>query len=160
MLHDPTFWVLVAFVIFMVLVYKPISKAAATALDKRADQIKEELDEAERLREEAQGLLAEYERKLKEAAREAEGIVASAREEADRMSIKAKEALEASLARAEKQANDRIAQVEQQATQEVRSKAVDIAVAAAGAVLAEQVAGPRGATLVDSAIQAIPGKLH
>ncbi|MGB0682728.1 MAG: F0F1 ATP synthase subunit B [Magnetovibrionaceae bacterium] len=160
MLHDPTFWVLVAFVIFIALLFKPISGALTKALDDRSEQIKSELDEAERLREEAQTLLADTEKRLKDAAKEAEDLVASAKDEAERLKASAKDALDASLARAEKQATDRIAQAEAQATNEVRAKAVDLAIAAATSVIGDQVSGAKGDALVDAAIKDIPGKLH
>ena len=104
-----TFWTALAFVIFVAAVYKPVSGKLAAALDARAEKIKEELDEAVRLREEAQVLLAGYERRQNEALKEAEDILANAREEAERQTRQAGEALEEFIRRREAQAVDRIA---------------------------------------------------
>ena len=83
-MFDQTFWVALAFVMFIAVVYKPVSRKMAAALDARAEKIKQELDEAVRLREEAQALLAGYERRQNEALKEAEDILGHAREEAER----------------------------------------------------------------------------
>lgn len=85
MFHDPTFWTAVAVVLFVALIAKPVGKMASKALDERADKIKAELDEAEKLRNEAQDLLAQYQRKQRDAASEAESIIQHAKEEAERM---------------------------------------------------------------------------
>jgi hypothetical protein len=85
LLHDTSFWVAIAFIIFVVLAWRPLKKALVTALDDRTDRIRRDIDEAARLREEAQALLAEYKRKQRDAAAEAEEILRHARTEADRL---------------------------------------------------------------------------
>ena len=154
MFQDPTFWVLVAFVIFIALIAKPLGRGAGAALDKRADKIKADLDEAERVRVEAQELLASYQKKQREAARDAEDIIAAAKEEADRIAKHGAERLEEILARREKQALDRIGQAEENAREQVRI------FAATRAVLETQVAGAKGDSLIDKAIADLPGRLH
>ena len=101
------FWVGLAFVVFAAGVYRPVSRMFTSALDARAAKISDELEEAVRLREEAHALLAHYQRQQNEAAKEAEEILAHARDEADRHAQHAADALEALLARRESQAMDR-----------------------------------------------------
>jgi F-type H+-transporting ATPase subunit b len=160
MLHEPEFWVAVAFVLFVVLVYKPAAKFITTTLDDRATKIREELARAAKLREDAQALLAEYQKKQRDALRDAEQIVAQAKAEAERLSVQAAQDLEASLARREQQALQRIAQAEQQAAAEIRAAAVDIAVAAAGKLIGEKIDAGRQDALVDGAIKELQGKLN
>lgn len=160
MLHDPTFWVLVAFVaLFAVLIYLKVPGTIGKQLDARANQIESDIREAETLREEAQELLATYEKKQKEAIKEAEAIMQNAKDEAKRMGEQGKERLEQSLARREKMALDRIAQVEAQAIDEVRQMAVDIAMEATRDLVAAQ-AENAGDKMIDDAIGDLSGKLH
>lgn len=159
-LESPELWVAVAFVLFLVLAGKPIYRAIAAQLDARAARIKAELDEAARLRDEAQQLLTEYQRKQRDAVKEAEEILAHAKDEAARLQAEATASIEATLARREKMALDKIAQAEAQAVKEVRNEAVDIAVAAAERVLAKAVDEQRQAALIDQAIGELPNKLH
>ena len=159
-LESPELWVAVAFVLFLVLAGKPIYRAIAAQLDARAARIKAELDEAARLRDEAQQLLTEYQRKQRDAVKEAEEILAHAKDEAARLQAEATASIEATLARREKMALDKIAQAEAQAVKEVRNEAVDIAVAAAERVLAKAVDDQRQAALIDQAIGELPNKLH
>lgn len=160
MLHDPTFWVAIALVLFVILVAKPISRAASKGLDERAEKIKAELDEAERLRNEAQDLLAQYQRKQRDAAKEAEGIIEHAKAEAERLDREGRERLQATLARREKLAMERIALAESQAVERVRSHAVEVAVAAARNVLADNLSDAKADALIDTAIKDLPGRLH
>lgn len=159
-LSAPETWVAVAFLIFIILVWKPAKKALLSGLDARAARIEQELSEAARLREEAQALLAQYQRKHREAMKEAEGIVAHARTEAERLAQQAARDLQASLKRREELAMQRIAQAEQQATKDVRAVAVDVAIAAAERLLKEKLDGAKGDALIDQAIRELPSKLH
>ena len=160
MLNDPTFWVAVAFVIFMGLMYWKARKPMLDGLDARAERIKAELDEAQRLREEAQKTLAEYKRKQRDAAKEAEEMLESARHEADLLRNQASEDLKAVLARRERAALEKIAQAETQAVQEVRAQAVDIAMAATAKLLTDSVDPARDQAMVDQAIKDLSAKLH
>ena len=160
MLQDPTFWVLVAFVIFFAAVGKVIYGAMTAGLDSRAAQIKQELDEAQRLREEAQSTLANYQRKQREAIGEAEAIVAQAKEETELLKAEAEAQLAEALKRREQQAMDKIAQAEAAALLEVRNLTVDVAMAATRAILADQVKGRKADQLVNDAIKELPDKLH
>jgi F-type H+-transporting ATPase subunit b len=160
MLHDPTFWVAIAFVVFVGLMVWKARKPVLDGIDARAERIKAELDEAQRLREEAQKMLAEYKRKQRDAAKEAEELLASARHEADLLRQQAAEDLKATLARREKAALDKITQAEAQALQEVRAQAVDIAMAATAKLLSENVDPARDQAMVNQAIKDLGQKLH
>ncbi len=154
------FWVALAFVIFVAAVYRPVGRMISAALDARGARIREELDEAVRLREEAQALLAQYERQQSEAAAEAERILAHAGDEAARQAENAAEALEAALERRKQQALDRIARAEEEALAEVRGAAVDIAVGATRKLLADRLDAKRRAALIDEAIAELDKQLH
>jgi len=161
MFHDPTFWVAVAFIIFMaVLLFLKVPGTVGRQLDKRAEQIENEIREAEKLREEAQDLLATYQRKQREAEDEIANITNAAKEEAERMRKHGAERLEQALARREKMATDRIAQAEAQAVDDIRRMAVDIAMNAAREVVADQVSGAKGGKLIDASIGEVAKKLH
>lgn len=160
MAFDATFWALVALVIFLgILVYFKVPGLVAKTLDKRIGKIEQDLDEARRLREEAQALLAEYERKRKAAESEAEEIVANAREEAERMTTEAQEALEDLVARRTKAVEDKIAQAESQALLDVRSRSAELAIEAARVVLADQVKD-RNDELVSQSIKDVAARLN
>ena len=160
MLQDPTFWVLIAFLIFFAAVGKQAFAAVTTGLDARTSQIKQDLDEAQRLREEAQSTLAKYQRKQRQAIGEAEAIVAQAREETEHLKAEAVAQLEEALQRRQQQALQRIAQAEAAALQDVRNLAVDMALAATRAVLADQVKGRKADQLIAAATQDLPDPLH
>ena len=158
--HDPTFWVAVAFVLFVVLTFKPLKKAILGALDGRAERIRQELDEAARLREEAQKMLAEYKRKQNEASKEAEELLAHAKVEAERLAKEAEVEMEAALQRREAAALEKIAQAETKALAEVRGQAIDVAIAAAGKLLSEKIDDASAGKLIDHSIEEIKQKLH
>ncbi|MEQ9640365.1 MAG: ATP F0F1 synthase subunit B [Alphaproteobacteria bacterium] len=161
MQFDATFFVGLAFVVFVgVLVYFGVHKMLLKSLDERASAIRDEIDEAQRLREEAQALLAGYERKQRDALKEAEEMVAHAREEAEREARESIDKLDAALARREQLALDKIALAEAQAEREVRAAAVDLAIDAAAKVIETQVAGARGEALVDDAIKDLRQRLN
>jgi len=157
---EPAFWVGVAFFLVVALAFRPVGRALGAALDARAAKIKDRLDEAARLRDEAQEMLATYQRKQRDAMKEAEEIIAHAKSEAERLSKQAALDLEEQLKRREKQAMERIAQAEAQALKEVQNLAVDVAMNAAQQVLAQSVSAQQAASLIDSAIQDLPRKLH
>lgn len=129
---DSSFWALIGlFLFFGVLYYYKVPGVVTRALDGRGDRIRNELEEARRLREEAQELLADYQRKRREAEKEAEGIVDAAKKEAELITAEAKIKTEEYVARRTALAEQKIAQAELDAVNAVRSTAVDVAVAAA-----------------------------
>jgi F-type H+-transporting ATPase subunit b len=160
MFSEPEFWVLVAFVVFVAAVAGKAYKAITQRLDERAAKIKGELDEAVRLREEAQALLASYQRKQRDAAAEAEAIVARAGAEAERLAEEAEAELKATLNRRAELALARIGQAEAQAANDVRDLAIEVASNAARRLLVESLDQGRADQLVDKAITEAAHKLH
>ena len=160
-LQEAEFWVGVGFVIVVgVIFYKKVPGMIARALDARAAAISAELDNARKLREEAQALLEQYQRKQREADKEADAIISEARAEAERYAAEAKTALAAQIERRAKAAQDKIAQAEQQAIAEIRILAADAAVAAAEKLIAAKVDEKRAEELIKKALSEIPSKLN
>ena len=160
LLHGPEFWVAVAFVIFVLLAGKKIYGAIGKMLDDRAARIRAELAEAERLRTEAEKLLTEYQRKQREALKDAEAILATARDEAARLRKEAAANLEAQLKRRERAAIEQIAQAEAHAVAEVRNQAIELAIGAAKVALAESLDPARAAALIDRSLADLEKRLH
>ena len=153
---------LIALVLLIALTFKPFRSALIGMLDSRAARIRHDLDEAQRLREEAQAQHAAIQRRQREALKEAEEIITHAHQEAERLRERTLADVEQALVRREKAAMDRIAQAEQAAMAEVRGLAVDVAVAAARQLIAEQLADdPKtGTALVKGAIDDLPKRLN
>ena len=160
MLANPELWVVVAFFIFLVVAGPRVWKMIVTGLDQRSMRIKGQLDEAQKLRDEAQALLNEYLRRQKEATQEAEGIVTAAKQLAEHHLRDAMASLEASMARREKLALEKIAQAEVHATAEVRREAVEVATAATRKLLAEALTDDRATALLDRSIKDLDRNLH
>jgi F-type H+-transporting ATPase subunit b len=157
---DATFWATAALLVFIgVMLYLKVPKLIAAQLDNRIKKIETELAEAERLRAEAKALLEEYQRKREDAEKEAEGIVAAAREEAFRLTAEAGQSLETLIARRTKAVEDKIAQAEAQAVAEVRARSADLAVEAARHLLQQQMAS-KGDALVERAIKDVGDRLN
>jgi F-type H+-transporting ATPase subunit b len=161
MFEDPEFWVLLAFVIFLgVLVKFGVPKLALSALDERSDRIKQALDDAQRLRSEAQAVLAQYQKKRVEAEKEAQAIIVNARIEAERLAAEAKGKVEEFIARRTKMAESKIAQAEAQALADVRAAAADAAVAAAESILVQTTHGAAADSLIADGIRDVKAKLN
>jgi F-type H+-transporting ATPase subunit b len=161
MLQTAEFWVFVSFVIFMgILGYVGVHKTILSALDARSKKISSDLDEARTLREEAQKVLADYERKRREAEGEAKEIISAAKAEAERLAQEAKQKSEDFVARRTKMAETKIAQAEAQAIAEVRAVAANAAVKAAGEVLKKTATGKKGEELVQKGLKEVRSKLH
>jgi F-type H+-transporting ATPase subunit b len=151
---DSSFFVAVGFALFLLLLgYFGVHTLIAGKLDERGKRIQAELDEARKLREEAESVLASYKARAVEAQAEADAIVAQAREEAEAMAKEAAVRMEEFVARRTKQAELKIAMAEAQATNEVRSAAADAAVLAAEKVLRIQTKGEAAADLVVRGIE-------
>ena len=160
-LKNTDFVVSIAFLIFIgILLYFKVPSLVGGMLDKRAENIKSELDEAKALREEAQALLASYERKQKEVQEQAERIVAQARSDAEAAAEQAKEDLKTSIARRLAAAEDQIESAQASAVKEVRDQAIVIAVGAANEVIAKGMTAADGNKLIDAAIAEVDAKLH
>ncbi len=160
LLQDAAFWAAIAFVVFFVLAFKPMKRVILKGLDSRIDTIRTEVEQAQQLREEAQTLLASYQRKQREAQQEAEEIVNRAKQDAEALRAAAERDLNALLERQKELAVEKIAQAEAAAVQEVREVAVDLAVAATEKILAEKVTGSLSDSLVEKAVAELPQKLQ
>ncbi|MEM9343269.1 MAG: F0F1 ATP synthase subunit B [Pseudomonadota bacterium] len=160
-LANTDFIVLISFILFIgVLVYFKVPGIVTGALDKRAETIKSELDEARRLREEAQSLLASYERKAREVEEQAAKIVDHAKLEAEEAADAAKAEIAATIERRLQGAKDRIASAEAAAIRDVKNRAAEVAVAAASDVIRGQMTDAERGRLVDDAIGTVKQKLH
>jgi len=160
-LSNTNFVVMIAFLIFIgVLIYLKVPGLLGGLLDKRADAIRAELDEAKSLREEAQTVLASFERKTREVEEQSKRIVEQAQEEAKMAAAQAEEDLKVSVARRIAAAEDQIASAQAKAVKEVRDEAVTVAVSAARAVIVKQMTAAQGNSLIDDAIATVETKLH
>ena len=158
---EAEFWVAAAFVIFLgVLGYFRVHKLVLSSIDERRERIKAELDDARRLKSEAEALLAQYKRKEQEAEREAQAIVANAQTEAERLAAEAEVKLEEFVVRRTKMAESKIAQAEAQALADVRAAAAEAAVAAAEKVLAKSATGKVADSLITKGIADVQKKLN
>jgi F-type H+-transporting ATPase subunit b len=160
-LFNTDFVVLIGFLLFLaILFYFNVPAMLGGMLDKRAEGIRSELDEARALREEAQTLLASYERKQREVADQSQRIVAAAKADAEAAAEKARADLQVSIARRLQAAEDQIANAEGKAIKQVRDRAVDMAIAAAGDAIAKSMSGADANGLVLSSIEEVERRLH
>lgn len=161
MFFTPEFWVAVAFVILMVIFgYVGVFKSAVAALDKRAARIKSELEEAERLKQEAAKVLADYKARSAKAEQEAADIIANAKSEAERIATEAKAKMEDFVARRTKTAEGKIALAEAQALADVRAAAAEAAIQAASTILSQTVKGQVADDLLTKGITEVRQKLN
>ncbi|RMC33698.1 F0F1 ATP synthase subunit B [Paracoccus alkanivorans] len=160
-LRNTDFIVLLAFLVFVgVLIYFKVPSIVGGKLDERADGIRKDLDEARRLREEAQEIYASYERRQREVQGQADEIIANARREAEAQAAKAKDDLKISIERRLKAAEDQIASAEKDAVRAVRDRAVQASVAAASELLAAQVKAGQRSAGIDDAIEDVARRLN
>lgn len=156
---DPRSWVAIAFVVFFLLFGKKIWSVLTGLLDKRAETIRRELAEAERLRAEAEAMLKDANARREAAIGEAHALLEGAKREAARLAGLAATEAAAAAARREKMAMDRIGAAEKAAVDEVRIAAADVATAAARTVITENLSADAGAALIDNAIAGLPSAL-
>jgi F-type H+-transporting ATPase subunit b len=158
---DATFWAMIALFIFLgVIAYFKVPAMITKGLDERAAKIRGDLDEAQRLRQEAQQLLAEFQKKRKEAEKEAAEMVAAAKRESDLIIEDAHKKTEEYVARRAALAELKIGQAERDAINEVRSVAVDVATEAARKVLAAKLDAKASAELFKDSLTAVQTKLN
>lgn len=151
----------IGFVLFVgILLYYNVPAMLAGKLDERAVKIKADLEEARALRDEAQSLLASYERKQKEVAAQAEEIVAAARAESERAAVTAKDDIARSVERRLAAATDQIAAAEKAAIRQIKDRAVTVAVAAAAEVISQGMRPEAADALIDASITEVGAKLH
>ena len=160
MFSSPEFWVAVAFVIFVAAAGRPMSRAIIAALDARSERIRQELDEAVALREEAQKLLADSKRRQRDAIKESEEILAHAKIETERLREQAKQDMDDALRRREQSAMDKIAQAETNALRDVRNQVVEVALSATAGLIAANLDKEKHAGLIDQSIRGVADKLR
>lgn len=160
-LNNTTFVVTVAFILFVgVLLYLKVPGLVAGILDKRSDDIKSEIDEARALRDEAQAILASYERKQKEVQELSKKIIATAKDEAKLAAKDAKADLKDAIVRRLQAAEDQIESAQASAIKEVRDTAISVATIVAGEVIASNMTAKDAGGLIDAAISDVGAKLH
>jgi F-type H+-transporting ATPase subunit b len=161
LLTSAHFWVGIAFLVFLaVLVMAGVHRFAWKALGDAGDKVRAQLDEANRLREEAQALLARIQADREAAEKHSAEILANAQEQAKRMEAEAKVRLAEQIERRGQLAERRIATAEAQATAEVKAAAGELAAQMAETVLAARIAGAKTDPLIDAAISQMAGKLQ
>ncbi len=158
--HDPAFWVALAFIIVVAAVGRKVMGAMTSGLDARAAAIRTQIEEARKLREDAQALLAEYQKKQRDAMAEAEQIIAQAKQAAARLKVEAEQDLINAIERRKQQALDRIAQSEAQALLDVRNTAIDVALNAAETLIRQNLSDQQKQTLADQAITELSKRLN
>ena len=158
---DATFWAFISLILFIgIIVYMKVPGMVTKGLDDRSDKIRNDLEEARRLREEAQQLLAEYQRKRKEAEQEAESIVSAAKREAEAMAQDAERKTAEYVERRTALAEQKIAQAEALAVAEVKSSAVDMAVDAAEALLAKKMTGAAAGDMFKQSLAEVKSRMN
>ena len=160
LLHSPDTWIATAFVGCIALALKYAIPALNKALDGRAETIRFQLEQAKRLREDAQALLASYQREREEKLKEAEAIIATAQRDAAAMRARAEEELNASVARRQKQATDKIARAEAEAIATLRTQMVNAATQATRTLVQEQLHAKAEDPAVTRAISSIAQQIH
>ena len=158
LMQDPHFWVLMATVIFAFIGFRKGKKPLLALLDQRSTRIRNELEEAEKLRAEAHALLTEYQRKHRDALHTAQQIIETARETSARLRQETEAALDETLKRREAQLTERIKRAEQAAITEIRNQAADIAVAATERILQDHLTRD-GSKLIDKAVVEISAQV-
>ncbi|MCH2546131.1 MAG: F0F1 ATP synthase subunit B [Alphaproteobacteria bacterium] len=160
LLASPTFWVTLATIFVVAVLIKKLTPIITVALDKRSVEIREELDRAVALREEAQVILAQYQKKQRESLKEAEGIVQKANLEARRITRESEQDMEEQLKKRMKLAMDKIEQAERHALQEVQNRIIDITVAATRDIVDNKLTDKSREELIASAATDVQKKLH
>jgi len=158
---DPVFWVMISFIGFVaLLIYYGVPRAVGKALDDRAAAIRADLDEARRLRDEAHALLADYQRRSREAEDETKTILEQAKREGEALAAETRKTLQESVERRTKLAEEKIERAEAQALSDVRTAAVESAIAVAEKILKSRVPGATADTLIENGIRDLDGKLN
>ena len=159
--YNSNFVFLLALILFFaIIIYYGVHKLVFKALDERSQRIRDELDEARRLREEAQKTFADFERRTREVGGQADEIVEHARAEAERAGEKAKQDIQVSIERRLKGADEQIAMAERDAVREVKDRAVQVAVAAAAEVMRDRISTETANGLIKDSIETVGRRLH
>ena len=159
--QDPSLWVGLAFLIVVGLFWKMgVHKSMGASLAKRSQKIADELVQARKLREEAQEILAQYQRRQREAEEEAKGIIEQAKRDAERLAAESRDKINEQIDRRAKAAEEKIARAEAQAIAEVQGQVADLAIETARTIISQRMDQGAQSALVEKAISELRGKLH
>ena len=158
--HDTTAWVAISFLIFLAVAFKLGRKSVLSGLDARIDDVKNEIDGAERLRVEAQELLAQYQRKQRDAEKEANDIIDRAQKQAEQMAQTSEAELEETITRREAQLTDRLKRLEDNAIAQIQNHAAEIAMAATTEIITQTLDSKTNNTLNENTIASLPKNLN
>ncbi len=153
-------WVLLSFLIFAAIAYKFGRKAILAKLDGRIDEIRKEIETAESLRVEAQEMLAQYQRKQRDAIKDAEDIIRNAKVHADKIRKTAEAELEENMKRREQLLTERLKRMEEAAIHEIQAHAADLAISATAQVIASELDKQKNEKLVDESIKSLSNQLN
>lgn len=160
LLQDSSFWVGVSFVLFIIVAYKLGAKAIVGGLDNKIQEIKDEIENAERLRVEAQELLAQYQRKQRDAEKEASEIVANAKNQAKVMKKTMQTELDDLMTRREMQLSDRLKRLEDSAISKIKNEAATVAMAATTEMIIQAMDAKTQKSLMDDSIKTVSKQLN
>ena len=160
LLQDTNFWVLISFIIFIGVFIKYGLSSAMGFLDSKIDSIRSELNHAETLRVEAQELLAEYQRKHKDAMKEAEHIIADAKKHAESIREKAEEDAKRTADRREQQLQEKLARIEQNARTDIEAYTAQVAVDAARQLLSEKMDAKADKEIISNTLSSVSKTLN
>ena len=158
-LSSSYFWVTLSFIGFLCMFFRFGKGPLLSKLDARINEIRKEIDTAESLRVEAQELLAQYQRKQREAAKEAEAMIETARKHAVQIRTQAEAEMETTLKRREQQMAERLERMEATAVQEIRTYAAELAVKATAEIIADKMDEQTNARLIEASIKQVTGQL-
>jgi F-type H+-transporting ATPase subunit b len=159
-LYDTAFWYLVSFLGFAAIIWKYGKPALMNYIDNRIEEIREEIATAENLRVEAQSMLAQYQRKHKDAVKDADQILATAKKQAAEIQKQAEKELDETIARREKQLSERLERMEENAKEEIRQYAASLAITATGEIISKTLDKKANEKLVDAAIKGVSENIH
>jgi F-type H+-transporting ATPase subunit b len=157
---DQKLWIAISFFIFVGIAYKLAGKAISRGLDNKIEEIKTEIENAERLRVEAQELLAQYQRKQRDAEKEAAEMIEHAKQQAEQIKINAEKELAESMDRREDQLAERLKRIEENAIAEIQSHAADLAVTASQEMIVKTLDEKLNASLNEGTIKNIAKQLN
>ena len=158
--HDTGIWVAISFFLFLFLAFKLGRKSIVSGLDNKIAEVKSEIETAERLRVEAQELLAQYQRKQRDAETEAGDIIKRAQKQAEQLSVNAEAELEETMVRREAQLTDRLKRLEENAIATIQSHAADVAVSATEEIIVQTLDSKLNADLADKTIAGLAKNLN
>ena len=158
--HDTNTWVLLGFLIFVGFIYKRAANIVTTKLDERAENIRKQIEEARTLREEAQAMLAQYQRQQRDAEKAAAELVSEAKVQAEHILKQAQVDAEAAAERQKKMAEARIAQMEAHAVTEIRAVAAEVAVQATRSLIEQKVDAKKAGDILADSIEKLPSRIN